>query len=425
MAVTKSGTELHDLNAVLRDTLALVLAGGRGTRLANLTDGQAKPAVPFAGKFRIIDFPLSNCLNSSIRRIAVLTQYKAHTLIQHLQRGWNFLRADMGEFIELWPAQQQTNDGSWYRGTADAVYQNIATISGHVPKYVLVLAGDHVYKQNYGYMLAQHIKSGADVTVACIEVPIEDAKEFGVMAVDEAGWITDFMEKPDNPPSIPGDPHRSLASMGIYVFNSAFLFGLLQRDSESRESSHDFGKDLLPSLVGNCRLHAHRFADSCVRTAGQSSSYWRDVGTVDAYWAANMDLTSVTPELDLYDKTWPIWTHQAQMPPAKFVFDDANRRGVAIDSLVSAGCIVSGGMVRRSLLFTNVRVNSFSLVEDSVIHPNCDIGRHVRLRKALVAEDCRIPEGLVVGEDAKLDARRFHLTPKGVVLITPDMLTRL
>ena len=414
-----------DLNAALKNTLALVLAGGRGSRLMNLTDVVAKPAVPFAGKFRIIDFPLSNCINSGIRRVAVLTQYRAHILIQHVQRGWGFLKAELQEFIEVWPAQQQTEDQSWYRGTADAVYQNIDTIKAYGTEYILVLAGDHVYKQNYAKMLAKHIEHGAEVTVACVDVPIEEATGFGVVGVDENDAIVSFLEKPENPPCIPSMPDRAFASMGIYIFNAGFLIGHLNRDARADESSHDFGKDLLPHLVGKCSLHAHRFADSCVMNQDSDEPYWRDVGTIDAYWKANMDLTSITPALDLYDHSWPIWTYQEQRPSAKFIFDDDDRRGMAVDSLVSAGCVISGGVVRRSLLFNSVRVNSYCLIEDSVILPNTEIGRDAVLKKTLVDGNCRIPEGLIVGVDAKLDAERFLRTEEGITLITREMLDRL
>jgi len=414
-----------DLNRALKDTLALVLAGGRGSRLMQLTESQSKPAVPFAGKFRIIDFPLSNCINSGIRRVAVATQYKAHTLIKHLQGGWGFLRAELQEFVEIWPAQQQTDDESWYRGTADAVYQNLNIIKGHNPKYVLVLGGDHIYKQDYSRLLTHHIASGAEVTVSCIEVPRHEAKEFGVVDADSDGNILGFLEKPPDPPSMPGNPEMSFASMGIYLFNAEFLYEQLYRDQKLDGSSHDFGKDIIPYLVGRSKLVAHRFSTSCVIPEGRSTSYWRDVGTLDAYWEANLDLTQVTPSLDLYDKNWPIWTYQVQRPAAKFVFDMEERRGMAVDSLVSAGCVVSGGVVRRSLLFTNVRVNSYAEVEESVILPDCNIGRHARIRKVVMAKNCYIPEGMVIGEDPKEDARRFSRSEGGVTLVTPSMLEQL
>lgn len=417
-----------DMNATLRQTFAVVMAGGRGSRLRQLTDSQAKPAVPFAGKFRIIDFPLSNCLNSGIRRVAVLTQYKAHSLIQHVQNGWGFLRGELNEFVQVWPAQQQTASGSWYEGTADAVFQNLPMLRSHHPQYILILAGDHVYRQDYSRMLAEHIAKGADVTVSCVEVPIAQATEFGVVAVDEKDRIVSFLEKPKDPPPIPGRPDRAFASMGIYVFNAEVLYEALQRDADDKLSAHDFGKNVIPSLVSSSRLLAHRLRNSSIMSpsdAGGEEPYWRDVGTVDAYWEANMDLTSVNPSLNLYDPVWPIWTYQAQRAPAKFVFDDDLRRGMAVQSLVSAGCIVSGATVRRSLLSTNVRVHSFGLVEDSVILPDASLNRHTVLRKVIVDSGCNVPGGLVVGEDAELDAHRFYRTENGITLITASMLERL
>jgi len=417
-----------DMNATLRQTFAVVMAGGRGSRLRQLTDSQAKPAVPFAGKFRIIDFPLSNCLNSGIRRVAVLTQYKAHSLIQHVQNGWGFLRGELNEFVQVWPAQQQTASGSWYEGTADAVFQNLPMLRSHNPQYILILAGDHVYRQDYSRMLAEHIAKGADVTVSCVEVPVAQATEFGVVAVDEKDRIVNFLEKPKDPPSIPGRPDRAFVSMGIYVFNAEVLYDALQRDAEDKLSAHDFGKNVIPSLVSGSRLLAHRLRNSSIMSpsdSGGEEPYWRDVGTVDAYWEANIDLTSVNPSLNLYDPVWPIWTYQAQRAPAKFVFDDDLRRGMAVQSLVSAGCIVSGATVRRSLLSTNVRVHSFALVEDSVILPDARINRHTVLRKVVVDAGCDVPAGLVVGEDPDLDSRRFHRTENGITLITASMLERL
>ncbi|MBF0251037.1 MAG: glucose-1-phosphate adenylyltransferase [Alphaproteobacteria bacterium] len=411
-------------NRALKDTIALVLAGGRGSRLKQLTEGQSKPSVPFAGKFRIIDFPLSNCINSGIRQVGVITQYKAHTLIQHVQRGWGFFRAELNEYVEVWPAQQQTKSESWYQGTADAVFQNIDIIKEHGPKHVLILAGDHIYKQDYSKLLAQHIQNNSDVTVSCIEVPREDAKGFGVVDADANGNIIGFVEKPAEPPTIPGQPDRSFASMGIYVFKAEFLYDQLLRDRNQEGSSHDFGKDILPHLVGRHKIMAHRFPESCVSPSG-GEPYWRDVGTLDAYWEANLDLTHVTPSLDLYDENWQIWTYQAQRPAAKFVFDEEERRGVATDSLVSAGCVVSGGQVSRSLLFSNVRVNSYAKVLDSVVLPNCDVGRNARITKAVLAEGCQIPPGLVIGDDPKDDARRFYRSKGGVVLVTPEMLAKL
>ncbi|VBB68661.1 Glucose-1-phosphate adenylyltransferase [invertebrate metagenome] len=421
----------YDLHNTIKSTFALVLAGGRGTRLMQLTDDEAKPAMPFGGKFRIIDFPLSNCINSGIRQIAVLTQYKAHTLIQHIQRGWGFLRAEINEFVELWPAQQQLDTAVWYQGTADAVYQNLQLIRSRMPQYILVLAGDHVYKQDYSRLLAYHMEKGADVTISCLEVPLQDAVGFGVVGVDGADRITSFIEKPKAPPAIPSRPECAFASMGIYVFNTAVLIRELEQDARDSSSSHDFGKDIIPNLVARSgKVVAHRFADSCVhcvvqRENGQMAPYWRDVGTVDAYWAANIDLTTVTPELDLYDASWPIWTYQVQQPAAKFVFDSDDRRGTAVDSVLSAGCIVSGGTVRRSLLFSTVRVNSYSLVEDTVVLPCSDIGRHCILKKCIIGSNCRIPEGLIVGQDTEEDAKRFYRTDSGITLITAQMLIKL
>lgn len=414
-----------EVNDRLRRTLALVLAGGRGSRLKALTDWHAKPGIPFAGKFRIVDFTLSNCINSGIRRIGVMTQYKAHSLIQHIQRGWGFLRGEFNEFIELLPAQQRTDGENWYKGTADAVFQNLDIIRAHRPEYVLVLAGDHVYKMDYGRMLAHHVAAGAEVTVACLEVPLEDAKGFGVMAVDGDNNILRFDEKPADPRPIPGNPDMALASMGIYIFNAQFLFDRLIHDADMVESAHDFGKDVIPSLVGRHKLIAHRFQDSCVMHEGAKEHYWRDVGTIDAYWEANIDLTTVTPALNIYDENWPIWTYQAQLPPAKFVFDADNRRGMAVDSMVSGGCIISGAVVRRSLLFSNVRVNSYCLLEDSVVLPNVDIGRHARLKRCIIDQGCVIPPGLVVGEDPEMDAKRFDRTEKGITLVTASMLKAL
>ncbi len=407
-------------DSVTRNTIALILAGGRGTRLKQLTDWRAKPAVPFGGKFRIIDFPLSNCVNSGVRRIGVATQYKAQSLIRHIQHGWSFLDGRFKEFVELLPAQQRTEE-SWYQGTADAVFQNIDILRRHYADYVLILGGDHVYKMDYSKLLADHLAKGADMTVACEEVPLEEASAFGIIGVDESWRVINFTEKPDNPAHMPGQPEKALVSMGIYVFNTSFLFEQLVRDHDDNNSSHDFGKDLIPYLVPRNRVFAHRFFDSCVNMAA-GVPYWRDVGTVDAYWEANIDLTTVTPDLNLYDEDWPIWTHQEQLPPAKFVFDDEGRRGQAIDSMVSGGCIISGGTVRRSLLYSNVQVRSFSNVEDSVILPNVDIGRNAHLRKVVIEKNCKIPEGLRVGFDAVEDSKKFYVTEKGVTLITPEML---
>jgi glucose-1-phosphate adenylyltransferase len=408
-----------------RRSIALVLAGGRGSRLKQLTDRRAKPAVHFGGKFRIIDFALSNCINAGIRRIYVLTQYKSHSLLRHLQRGWGHFRAEHNEFIDLLPAQQRIDEAMWYRGTADAVWQNLDILESEGADYVVILAGDHVYKMDYGAMLEDHVASGADVTVGCVEVPRLEARAFGVMAIDASRRITDFLEKPKDPPAMPGRPDSALASMGIYVFDARFLYDQLVRDASDPASSHDFGKDIIPFLVSRANVRAHPLADSAIITEGQKEAYWRDVGTIDAYWEANIDLTSVTPALDLYDTTWPIYTHQLQLPPAKFVFDDDERRGMAVDSLVSGGCIVSGGRVRRSLLFSEVRVNSHARLDQAVVLPECDIGRRARLTRVVVDRGCSVPEGLVVGEDPEADARRFSRTEAGITLITRDMLAAL
>jgi glucose-1-phosphate adenylyltransferase len=383
-----------------------------------LTQWRTKPAVPFGGKFRIIDFPLSNCINSGIRRIGILTQYKAHSLILHIQKGWGFLRGEFGEYIELIPAQQRINENSWYTGTADAVHQNIDILRAHNPDYVLILAGDHVYRMDYGAMIAHHVASGADITVGCIDVDIETAKSFGVMRVDDDSRVVEFEEKPKNPKPIPGSEDTALASMGIYVFNKGFLFEQLIKDADTSSSSHDFGKDIIPTVIDKYRVMAYPFRDP--KTGRQG--YWRDVGTIDAFWSTNLELIGVTPELNLYDRTWPIWTYQEQVPPAKFIFDDDDRRGMAVDSMVSGGCIISGSIVRHSLLFSNVRVNSFCTVENSVILPEVDIGRNCRIKNAVIDKRCRIPDNTVIGEDLKADAKRFTVSPNGVVLVTPSML---
>lgn len=410
------------VSRITKNTYAMVLAGGRGSRLHQLTDWRAKPAVPFGGKFRIIDFVLSNCVNSGIRRIGVATQYKSHSLIQHIQRGWSFLNGQFGEFVDLLPAQQRVSEDHWYQGTADAVYQNLDILRQANPDFVLILAGDHVYKMDYGKLLACHVENKADMTVACLEVPISEASAFGVMGVDEHGRVVEFSEKPANPACVPGKPDKSLASMGIYVFNTKFLFEQLIRDADNQHSSHDFGKDLIPYMVEKYRVFAQSFGQSCAGMGNDQVPYWRDVGTIDSYWEANMELTKVVPDLNMYDQEWPIWTHQEQLPPAKFVFDEDGRRGSAIDSLVSGGCIVSGSTVRRSLLFSDVRVNGYCNIEDSVLLPNVDVGRYVTLKRVIVDKGCKIPEGLEVGVDPEQDRKRFHVSPNGVTLITPEML---
>ncbi|MBE0509771.1 MAG: glucose-1-phosphate adenylyltransferase [Chromatiales bacterium] len=405
------------VSRLTRETLALILAGGAGTRLKGLTQWRSKPAVPFGGKFRIIDFPLSNCINSGIRRVGILTQYKAHSLIRHVQLGWSFLRGELGEYVELLPAQQRLGS-NWYSGTADALYQNIDIIRSHNPEYVLVLAGDHIYQMDYGTMLAAHVENNADLTIGCFEVPLEDARSFGVMQVDDDWRVQRFDEKPENPSPIPGDDKRALASMGIYVFNTAFLYEQLIKDADNQHSSHDFGKDIIPSVIKNYRVMAYPFREP----DGDEQAYWRDVGTVDAYWSANMELIGVTPDLNLYNNDWPIWTYQEQLPPAKFVFDDEDRRGMAVDSMVSGGCIISGAVVRHSLLFSNVFIKSYSTVNDSVILPEVVIEQNCRIHKAVIDKGCVIPEGTVIGENREDDVTRFHVSENGVVLVTPEML---
>ncbi|MFN2257319.1 MAG: glucose-1-phosphate adenylyltransferase [Desulfuromonadaceae bacterium] len=403
-------------NRNTHDTLALVLAGGQGSRLQDLTEWRAKPAVPFGAKYRIIDFVLSNCVNSDIRHIGVLVQYKSHSLIRHIQRAWSFMRYEIGEFIELWPAQQRL-DKEWYQGTANAVYQNLDIIRRYNPRYVLVLGGDHVYAMDYRDMLDTHDKSGADVTVGCVEVPRMEATGFGVMSVDESMKVTRFTEKPADPEAMPGKADKALASMGIYIFSPEFLFDKLIEDQDNPDSSKDFGKDIIPSLIGRHDVRAYSFLDE-----DGGPGYWRDVGTVESYWSANMDLCHITPELNLYNSGWPIWTYQAQLPPAKFAFDDAGRRGEAIDSLVSAGCILSGARVKRSIISSDTFVHSYALVKDSVVLPSVDIGRNCRISRAIIDKSCKIPPDTVIGEDIEEDKKRFYVDENGIVLVTPDML---
>jgi len=407
-----------------RRAVALVLAGGRGSRLKNLTDNRAKPSVYFGGKFRIVDFALSNCMNSGIRRIGVITQYKSHSLLRHLQRGWAFLKTEMNEFVDLLPAQQRVDEESWYRGTADAVYQNQDILAAYRADYIVVLAGDHVYKQNYAVMLADHVALGKEVTVGCIEVPREEAKAFGVMAIDAQRNIIDFVEKPADPPPMPGKPDRALASMGIYIFNARYLYRELERDMADPDSSHDFGKDIIPKMVRTGVAVAHPFELSCVGTKPGSEPYWRDVGTIDAYWDANIDLTATDPLLNLYDTNWPVWTYQPQLPPAKFVHNQPDRRGLAIESVVSGGCIVSGS-VFHSVLFSLVRVHSYSSVNWAVLLPGVQVGRHARLTRVVIDRDVVIPDGMVIGEDPVADAARFYRTESGITLVTRDMVRKL
>lgn len=405
--------------------MAFVLAGGRGSRLKELTDSRAKPAVYFGGKSRIIDFALSNALNSGIRRIGVATQYKAHSLIRHLQRGWNFFRAERNEIFDIMPASQRIAEEKWYLGTADAVAQNMDILEAYGPELLIILAGDHVYKMDYEPMLAQHVETGADVTVGCVEVPLDEATGYGVMKVDANDRIVDFVEKPANPPSIPGVPGQALASMGIYVFSRKFLFDLLAEDVDNPDSSHDFGKDIIPHIVKNGKAMAHRFSASCVRSRKEEEPYWRDVGTIDAFWQANVDLTDFIPALDIYDRDWPIWTYSEITPPAKFIHDEEGRRGQAISSMVSGGCIVSGSRIDKSLLFTGVHTHSYSQLEHVVAMPYATINRGARLTKVVIDRGVNIPAGLVVGEDPEEDDRRFRRTDSGVVLITQRMIDQL
>ncbi|HWK65328.1 MAG TPA: glucose-1-phosphate adenylyltransferase [Rhizobiaceae bacterium] len=408
-----------------RDAMAYVLAGGRGSRLMELTASRAKPAVYFGGKTRIIDFALSNALNSGIRRIGVATQYKAHSLIRHLQRGWNFFRPERNESFDILPASQRVSETQWYEGTADAVFQNIDIIESYGPEYMVILAGDHIYKMDYELMLRQHVDAGADVTVGCLEVLRSEASSFGVIAVDDQDRIVSFVEKPADPPGMPENPDLALVSMGIYVFQTSFLMEQVRRDANDPRSSRDFGKDIIPYIVTHGKAIAHRFSTSCVRSSFEREAYWRDVGTVDAYWEANIDLTDVTPELDIYDRDWPIWTYAEIRPPAKFVHDEEGRRGKAISSLVAGDCIISGAELRHSLIFTGARVNSFSSLSGAVVLPDCHVGRNSQLRRVVIDRGVRIPEGLVVGQDPELDARRFNRTEKGICLITQSMIDRL
>jgi glucose-1-phosphate adenylyltransferase len=415
----------QQVNQIMRRTVALVLAGGRGSRLKQLTDRRTKPAVYFGGKFRIIDFSLSNCLNSGIRRMAVLTQYKSHSLLRHLQRGWSFLRAELNEMVDLLPAQQRVGEEHWYRGTADAIFQNLDIIQSSKPEYIIILAGDHIYKMDYSLMILDHVESGAGCTVGCIEVPRAEASSFGVMAIGPRRKITAFIEKPVDPPAMPGKPDVSMASMGIYVFDAEYLYHLLREDLANPASSHDFGKDVIPRCVEEGRALAHPFSMSCVSRVKTDRPYWRDVGTIDAFWSANLDLASTVPELDIYDTDWPIWTYQRQLPPAKFVPDIAGATGVTVNTVISGGCIVSGSNVAHSVLFSEVRIHSFCHIDQAVILPNVTVNRSCRLKRVVIDRGCDLPEGLVVGEDPILDAARFERTESGVVLITKEMLAKL
>ena len=418
MSASNTQKQEYNISHLTRNTIALILAGGRGSRLMNMTDWRAKPAVPFGGKFRIIDFPLSNCMNSGIRKIGVLTQYKSDSLNRHIQQGWGFLRGEFGEYVDLLPAQQRHDENSWYQGTADAIFQNIDILRSRNPEHILVLAGDHIYKMDYGAMLADHVEKNADLTIGCIEVSLQDATAFGVMDVDDNRRVRAFIEKPEHPPLMPGRTDTALASMGIYIFNTGFLFEQLLKDADTKGSTRDFGKDIIPAVIDHYMVNAYPFLD--LQSGAQS--YWRDVGTIDAYWTANMELIEVKPDLNLYDQTWPIWTYQEQTPPAKFVFDNDKRRGQAVDSMVAGGCVISGAKVRHSLLFSNVRVNSYTTLQDAIVLPQVNIGRHCRITKAIIEKGCEIPEGTIIGENKTEDQKRFHVSPGGVVLVTPEML---
>nr|WP_319516907.1 glucose-1-phosphate adenylyltransferase [uncultured Cohaesibacter sp.] len=415
----------RETSKLANQSMAFILAGGKGSRLQELTEKRSKPAMYFGGKSRIIDFALSNAVNSGIRRIGVATQYKAHSLIRHLQRGWSFLREERNEFLDILPASQRMNDEAWYQGTSDAIYQNIDILESYGPKYIVILAGDHIYKQDYALMVRQHVETGADVTVGSIEVPLEEAKAFGVMKVDKDDRILDFIEKPENPPAMPNDPERALASMGIYVFEAKFLYEILREEACNPDTHHDFGKDIIPKLVKGGKAIAHPFSRSCIRSGLETKPYWRDVGTIDAFWEANIDLTDFIPELDIFDTDWPIWTHQELTPPAKFIHDEEGRRGQAVSSMVSGGCIISGSSLNRCLLFTGVKAHSFSKMSGVVALPYAEINRKAQLKDVVIDRDVKIPAGLVVGEDPELDAKRFRRTDKGICLITQSMIDRL
>lgn len=425
MAKFEKNDSLMRARQLPTQTVALILAGGRGTRLRDLTAKRAKPAVHFGGKFRIIDFALSNCLNSGIRRIAVITQYQSHTLVQHIQRGWSFLNKEMNEFVDLLPAQQRHSNDHWYRGTADAVTQNLDIIRRYQAKYIVILAGDHIYKMDYSRMLLDHVENEARCTIACLPVPLEQASAFGIMKVNDDNRVVEFLEKPAEPPAMPGDESRALASMGIYIFDADYLYSILEADSDLPHSEHDFGKDLLPKIVASGEAQAHSFSLSCVQNEQACEPYWRDVGTLEAYWKANLDLASVTPELDMYDSHWPIHTYMEPLPPAKFVQDRSGSHGMTMNSLVSAGCIISGSVVVNSVLFSRVRINSFCNIESSVLLPEVKVGRFCRLHHCVIDRACELPEGTVIGENPDDDARRFYRSEEGIVLVTKSMLAKL
>ncbi len=394
------------------DVLVIVLAGGAGERLAPLTKDRAKPAVYFGGPYRIIDFVLSNCINSGLRHIFIATQYKSLSLNRHIRQGWTVVSEELGEFIEILPPQKRVGE-HWYQGTADAVYQNLYSLIRESPKYVVVLAGDHVYKMDYQKMLRFHIDTAAEVTLAAIEVPLEDGPRFGIVAVDESERVTGFLEKPRHPPAMPGNPNLALASMGIYVFDSEVLIRALQEDAAKADSQHDFGKNIIPSLIGRGHTYAYAFYDENKKSA----KYWRDVGTIDAYYEAQMDLCQVNPEFNLYDPDWPLRTYMPQAPPAKFVFAEDWRRGEAQDSLISQGCIVSGSRIHGSILCPNVRVHSFCSIEQSILMPGVRVGRHARIKQAIVDRDVDIPRGAMIGFNAEEDRRRHTVSEGGVVVV--------
>ncbi|WP_386693873.1 glucose-1-phosphate adenylyltransferase [Lonepinella sp. MS14435] len=411
---------------LVKETLVLILAGGRGSRLHELTDKRAKPALYFGGNRRIIDFALSNCINSGLNRIGVVTQYAAHSLLRHLQNGWSFLPQERGEFVDMLPARQQIDDSTWYRGTADAVYQNMAILKHHYqPKYVLILAGDHIYKQDYSQMLLDHVSSGAKCTVGCIEVPRSEASEFGVMAVDENLKVKEFVEKPKDPPAMIGKPDISLASMGIYVFDADYLYEVLNREVKSQNTSHDFGKDILPKSLEEGVLYAHPFSRSCMGRNTEGEIYWRDVGTLDSFWQANIDLVSEKPQLDIYDQRWPIRGNPEQTYPSKFFYHNPSIKPVD-NSLISGGCLITDASISYSVLFNNVKVKSDSSIDHCVVLPQVTIGKNCVLRNCIIDRHVVIPDNTQIGVDIEEDRKRFRVSSTGkVILVTDSMIKRL
>lgn len=419
--LTQETTSRRNLTA---QTLVLILAGGRGSRLYELTDKRAKPAVYFGGSRRIIDFALSNCINSNLLKVGVITQYAAHSLLRHLQRGWSFLPYERNQYIDMLPARQQIDENTWYRGTADAVYQNMEIMKSHYrPKYVIILAGDHIYKMNYNKMLEDHVDSGAKCTVGCIEVPREQATEFGVMAVNEKLKVQAFVEKPADPPSMPDKPNSSLASMGIYVFDADYLYEMLEKEVTDPNTSHDFGKDIIPKAVEQGVIYAHPFERSCEGRNTTGSIYWRDVGTIDSYWAAHMDLVSETPQLDLYDESWPIHGRPQQTAPARFFYSKPMDTTLN-NSLISGGCVITDAEISGSVLFGRVHVDADTKIKDSVVLPQVHIGKNCHIQKAVIDRHCVIPDGLTIGVDAEQDAKYFRISKGGVVLVCQKMLDK-